>query len=64
MSRTTDLRALQSSWLRLAEIRVLVRLHGWDRRICGPGSPTYQQVRDMELPEWQDHFEGFFEEVK
>lgn len=56
----TRLRQLQDRWLAKAVIRNQIRLFGEGTQIAGPGSPTFRQVRETLLPEWEEWFSDFF----
>ncbi len=60
--KRAQLRALQDDWLALPTVAYRVRQYGEDYRIAGRTAPTYRQVRECVLPEWETFFRGFFEE--
>lgn len=55
------LRHLQDRWLALSFVQAQVRNHGEDERIASGDAPTFRQVREEELPEWEGWFVEFFE---
>ena len=58
----TRLRNLQDRFLNLPTVLFQVNRFGWDRPICGPGSPTYRQVEQTVYPAWENFFRGFLSE--
>lgn len=54
------LRALQDRWLNLPVIQNHIRNHGDHERIAGPDSPTFDEVRRILLPAWEQWISDFF----
>ena len=57
-------RECQDAWLAIHSIAYQIRQNGWDGNMCGSCSPTFADVRDFILPDWQGWFEEFFIEEK
>lgn len=56
----TQCRETQDRWLDLPVIRNHIRNHGDHERIAGSDSPTFDEVRTLVLPEWQQWFRDFW----
>ncbi len=54
------LRAIQDRWLALPVIRNHMRNHGDHTPIATPDSPTFDDVKRMVLPDWEQWFKDFF----
>lgn len=55
------LRRLQDRWLALPAVAYNIRTFGEDVRISGmPNAPTFRDVKEMILPEYEQHFREYF----
>lgn len=59
--RDRYIRALQDKFLQLRVVKAQIRDYGDGHTIGGVGTPTFRQVRDELLPEWEDWFAAYLE---
>lgn len=59
-----EMRKTQDQWLADPTVRHHIPAWGWNEPIATRDSPTFADVRDTLLPDWQDWFRTFLDQSR